>query len=174
MNQQPKTNLEIERKYVIAMPDIAQLALEDSYSSSEIIQIYLRGRAGETHRVRRRTYDGISIYTETRKLRIDEMSVAETEGEISEAEFDSLSRDILDGTRPVRKTRHTFVSGGQLFEIDIYPEWKNTAIMETELPSRETSVAIPDFIRIIREVTGDKAYSNASMSRTFPKELDYL
>ena len=60
--------------------------------------------------------------------------------------------------------------GGQLFEIDVYPAWKNTAIMETELDDREREVEIPTFIEIIREVTGYKAYSNASMSKSFPKE----
>ena len=46
----------------------------------------------------------------------------------------------------------------------------NTAIMETELDSREKQVKIPSFIEILREVTGDKAYSNAGMSRRFPEE----
>ena len=42
--------------------------------------------------------------------------------------------------------------------------------METELPSRDTEVGMPSFIRIIADVTGDKRYSNAAMSRSFPKE----
>ena len=43
--------------------------------------------------------------------------------------------------------------------------------METELESREEEVEFPSFIEILREVTGDKAYSNAAMSRTFPAEI---
>ena len=44
--------------------------------------------------------------------------------------------------------------------------------MEIELEKREESVEIPDFIEIIRDVTGDKAYSNAAMARAFPTEPD--
>ena len=81
-----------------------------------------------------------------------------------------LSETILEGTSPINKTRHTFSYLGQLFEIDIYPQWQHSAIMETELSSREAAVSFPAFIEIIREVTGDKAYSNAGMSRSFPPE----
>ena len=42
--------------------------------------------------------------------------------------------------------------------------------METELDSRESDVEFPDFIEIIKDVTGDKSYSNRGMSHTFPKE----
>ena len=42
--------------------------------------------------------------------------------------------------------------------------------METELESRDTEVLMPDFLSIVREVTGNKLYSNASMARSFPKE----
>ena len=98
------------------------------------------------------------------------MSSTEIERELGEEEFSTLAQTILAETRPIEKTRHTFIYLGQTFEIDVYPDWKCTAIMETELPSRETEVKMPKFLEIIREVTGNKAYSNASMSKSFPKE----
>ena len=170
MSSKEKCVLEIERKYIIKMPDIAILSMQESYSSSEILQIYLPSEKGETRRVRRRTYADRTKFIETRKIRIDSMSSTEIEMELSEREFDSMAQTILEGTRPVEKIRHTFLYNDQLFEIDIYPEWQHTAIMETELANRDTKVAMPPFINIIKEVTGNKAYSNAAMSRIFPKE----
>ncbi|MBR5144843.1 MAG: hypothetical protein IKW53_07320, partial [Clostridia bacterium] len=35
----------------------------------------------------------------------------------------------------------------------------------------EEQVEIPEFISIIKDVTGDKKYSNAAMSRSFPEEI---
>ena len=171
MTPEYKTNLEIERKYIIKMPDLTILASKENYTKSDIIQIYLASEKGETHRIRRRAYCDKVCFFETRKIRIDEMSVTEIEGEISEEKYTELSRLIAYGTRPVVKTRHTFIFKGQLFEIDVYPEWGSTAIMETELDGREVEVEIPAFIEILREVTGDKAYSNAAMSRSFPVEI---
>ena len=164
------TNLEIERKYIIKMPDIALLSSQKNYTVSHIEQIYIKGNPGETRRVRRRVYSDKELYFETVKIRVDDMSSTEIEREITAEEYNLLAESILEGTKPIIKTRHTFDCLGQTFEIDVYPQWQSTAITETELESRETTVNFPDFIEIIREVTGDKAYSNAAMSRVFPME----
>ena len=165
-----KIGLEIERKYIIEMPDVSVLSQLPEYTVSGILQIYIQGAIGETHRVRRRDFSNRVVCTETRKIRIDKISSTEIEGEISIEEFDRLALTILDGTQPINKLRHTFIYEGQIFEIDVYPQWKNTAIMETELDDPKKEVKIPSFINILREVTGNKAYSNAGMSRRFPKE----
>ena len=162
--------IEIERKYILVKPEIKALQSAENFTQSEIVQIYLASDEGVTHRVRSGSAEGRVLYTETIKRRIDKMSCDEREREISEEEFAFLSKKIAEGTRPIIKKRYTFEFCGQIFEIDVYPEWDKTAIMETELESREQTVGMPEFITIVREVTGDKAYSNASMSRIFPKE----
>jgi CYTH domain-containing protein len=165
--------LEIERKYIIKKVGADVLYSLSDYTVSEILQIYLDSDVGVTHRIRRRKYKDITVYTETEKLRIDKMSAVEREREISESEFLSLSEKIKQGTRPINKRRHTFEYGGHIFEIDEYPEWKRTAILETELEEREETVDFPDFIEVLAEVTGDGSYSNAGMAREFPRELLY-
>lgn len=164
------SSVEIERKFIIAMPDISALRTAPDHTESRITQIYLESEAGITHRVRLREYADRTVATETRKARIDRMSAVEDEREITIAEFEEKTRKIAHGTRPVCKTRHTLTHGAHTVEIDIYPEWQSTAILEVELPTRETRVELPPFIRVIREVTGDKKYSNASLSRAFPAE----
>ena len=167
---QAQENLEIERKYIIEKPSIERMMAEDSYTSSEIVQIYLASPKGITRRIRSRRYDDGTRYFETSKIRVDKISSREYEREIDREEFDRLSAEIAEGSRPIVKVRHTFDYKGQTFEIDVYPEWERTCVMETELPSRESKVEMPDFIRILAEVTGDKRYSNAAMSRSFPEE----
>ena len=162
--------IEIERKYIIRKPSINVLSELDGYSVSEIIQTYIDAEQGITHRVRKRTCGESVKYTETKKIRIDKMSAHEFERELSESEYNSLAKNIKRGTKPINKARHTFIYKGQLFEIDVYPEWTNSCILETELESREVSVEFPDFIEIIEEVTGNHEYSNASMAKRFPKE----
>ena len=164
------TSIEIERKYIIRMPDVDLLAGLEGYSRSLIEQIYLPAQKGETDRVRRREFsDGVKYYR-TRKLRIDGMSAVETEGEITAEEYYRLAAEPEALTHPIRKTRYTFVYLGQLFEVDVYPEWEHSCILETELDSRDKVVAFPPFIEVIGEVTGMKEYSNHAMSRAFPKE----
>jgi CYTH domain-containing protein len=43
--------------------------------------------------------------------------------------------------------------------------------METELEYRDEEVILPSFIKILREVTGDRSYSNAGMAESFPPEI---
>lgn len=162
--------VEIERKYIIEMPDIELLSSQKDFSASDIIQIYLESEPGQTRRIRARSKKGQTTYTETRKIRIDKMSSTEIEREITKEQFDELSRLQRAGSRIIKKTRYTFVFEGQLFEIDVYPEWSSTAIMETELASRESLVSMPHFLRVIREVTGIREYSNSAMSNSFPPE----
>ncbi len=163
--------IEIERKYIIKLPDIDKMKREAGYTVSKITQIYINSPTGITHRVRKREYADKTVYTETRKTRIDKMSVVEDEREISEEEFLAVSKNLKVGTRPVLKTRHTFKSGENVIEIDVYPEWKTTCILETELGDRGEKVAFPDFIEIVKEVTGEFEYSNASMAKSFPTEI---
>ena len=164
-------SIEIERKYVIELPDFSCLREMSGYTVSEITQIYMPTVLGVSHRVRRRVCADRIVYTETKKRRIDAMSAYEDEREIDELEYDALVKLRDTSLHPITKQRHTFVYQGQLFELDVYPEWKNSCIMETELDERTRTVEMPDFIRVIRDVTGMREYSNHSMAAEFPKEL---
>jgi len=165
------TPVEIERKYVIELPDAAELARMEDYTSSEIIQTYLDSSVGVTHRVRMRKYADRVVYTETKKVRIDKISAFEDEREISESEYLLLLGRKRADTVSLKKTRHTFSYLGVTFEVDVYPEWERTCILETELKCAGEEVVFPVFLHVIREVSGDKRYTNAAMSHSFPPEI---
>ena len=162
--------IETERKFIIEMPDTDVLSVMPSYTVSDITQTYLSSKEGVTERVRRRIYQDRTEYTHTTKIRISRLSAIEEEREIDATEYGALLSKIKPGTRPIRKVRHTVCHSGLTFEIDIYPEWEHRAIMECELASENTEISFPDCITVVREVTGMKEYTNASMARQFPKE----
>ena len=144
---------------------------EPGYSRFYIKQTYLKSSSHVTHRIRKCEGAASIVYTETKKIRIDKMSAYEDEREITAAEYEELSSHIKEGTSPIIKVRHTFFFEAQKFEIDVYPECNDTCIMETELQSKDTGVKMPSFVEIVCEVTGEKEYSNASMSKKFPEEM---
>lgn len=165
-----KGAVEIERKFIVKKPSPELIGELPDYSRSEITQIYISSPPGVTHRVRKRVYPDRCEYTETQKIRIDDKSAIEDENEIDCERFNLLSKSIKEGTRPIVKERYTFRCGAQLFELDIYPEWKESCILEAEIPERSCEVQIPSFIKVVREVTGYREYSNAAMSISFPEE----
>jgi len=164
-------HIETERKFIIEKPDFAALSLNHGYTSSKITQIYIKSDDGRTHRIRRREYGNVTEYTENFKLRISKESVIEEEREISEERYSALMADIEDGCAPLEKIRHTVEYDGKIFEIDEYPFWCRTAVMEVELSSEEEEFEFPPFLKVIREVTGLNEYSNHSMSKRIPQEL---
>ncbi|MBR3928291.1 MAG: hypothetical protein IKJ65_04730 [Clostridia bacterium] len=161
-------NTEIERKFLIKLPSSSFLL---SLPHTEIVQTYLKNdQKGVTERVRKRGLDGQYVYTHTKKTRIDPMSSIEDESEITQEEYlRLLSRADLDKT-PVHKMRCLIKKGDFTFEIDVYPFWKKQAVMEVELPNEQAEFVFPDDICVLREVTGDHAYSNARIAKCIPQE----
>ncbi len=160
---------EIERKYLIAMPDPA--FLRQHAEPSRIEQTYLLHEdPAVTARVRRRGSEGDWHYTHTVKLRVSDLRRVEDEREIGEEEYRSLLGQADPSRRVIAKTRWVLPWRGQLFEIDVFPFWEDRALMEIELTEESQTVDLPPQIRVIREVTQDRRYTNSSLSREIVRE----
>lgn len=160
---------EIERKYLIRMPDPAFLAAHAA--PSQIEQTYLRRPAPQVNaRVRKRGREGAWVYTHTQKTRISDLRRIEDEREISEEEYRSLLSRADPERRTIRKTRWVLPYKGQDFEIDVFPFWEDRALLEIELEDETQPVELPPELEMIREVTGDGRYTNAALSLNIPFE----
>lgn len=160
---------EIERKYLIAMPDLEYL--KQNASPSRIEQHYLLPPEPHiTERVRKRGAEGSWRYYHTRKSRLTDLKRIEDEREIDEAEYEALLSRADPMRRPIQKTRWVLPWQGHDFEIDIFPFWDDRAIMEIELEDEGQTVELPPQIRVIREVTSDWRYANSALSREIPME----
>lgn len=165
-----KTNKEIERKFLIKYPEKEFLDSIPREDKSEITQTYLLSDYGVTARVRKRVYSDKVKYTRTEKVRINAVSCFEDERELTEDEYNSMLSGSDPMRNPIEKTRVLLREGRHVFEIDIYPFWNKQAVMEIELEEENENFDIPDEIEIIREVTNDKRYKNASLAREIPME----
>ena len=67
--------------------------------------------------------------------------------------------------RQIRKTRYCLTYDNQYFEIDIYPFWTDKAIAEIELSDEDAVIVFPKQIKVIKEVTDDDSYKNASLAQ---------
>ena len=57
-----------------------------------------------------------------------------------------------------------------LWEIDVFPFWQDRAFAEIELLSVDQQIAFPPELRLIRELTDDKRYTNAALARKIPED----
>lgn len=168
--------LEIERKFLIEMPGDDWFESCDGHDTVEIVQTYLTCGEGETERrIRQRGRDGSYIFTLTTKsdlVRDDPTTRVETERVISEREYLTLMMEADTGRSQIRKTRHLVVAGGRYLEVDVYPFDAERAVLEIELESADAEVDLPDGLHVIREVTDDRRYRNASLASMRDKTLD--
>ena len=163
--------MEIERRYLIRFPDLLWLEDKPHCSKVDMIQTYLAAKPDGTEvRVRQRGQDGNFICYKTEKRRISDMTNVEIDSRINIQEYVSLLAEADPSRRPVHKTRYCLTENNRYYEIDIYPEWKKQAILEIELRSEDEEVVLPEGIRVIREVTGDRTYSNYEMAKQMPEE----
>ena len=158
---------EIERKYLIRYPNIRTLLAQKGVEQWEIVQIYLTvSGPGETRRIRQVVSGGEIKYYKAFKKHLTDLTNEEDEGEIDQLEYIHLCQEQQPGCKPLGKTRYRIPYEGHILEFDIYPFWNDRAILEIELEDESEGAAIPDYVRIIRDVSADPAYKNRSLAET--------
>ena len=164
---------EIERKFLIRMPDPAVLAKKDDYHSDKITQIYLKDDTATT-RVRRREREGKVTYTRTSKVRINARSAYEDERELTEEAYRAALSEADERLSPIEKVRHSFTENGLVYEIDVYPFWDRLAVLEAELDEEDQALPIPDCLTVIAEVTEDRRFKNRGLAEKIPDITPFL
>lgn len=160
-------HLEIERKFLIEYPDTNYL-MSLPCAKISIEQAYMNGAEGR-FRLRKRGGNGEYIFIKTVKEKISETVRVEDETRLSESEYNSLmSSNTIAGK--IKKDRYCLMYDGTYYEIDIFPFWKKQAYLEVEMRTENDEIKIPDFIKVIREVTSDDRYKNSSLCNSIPEE----
>jgi len=162
---------EIERKFLILLPDfdtIPEKRIQD------MIQTYLtppRNDPGAERRVRKISENGIVRFIYTEKRPIPGMAKMVRQEEEWEISADEYRGKLTDAITELTKTRYSFPYAGHTIEIDVYPHeiggdaLDGLAVMEIELSSPDEAIEFPPFIRVIRELTGTREFSNKAMAR---------
>lgn len=168
---QKEKHFEIERKYLIRYPDLSLVQAQPNCTAWEIVQIYLTEQEpGITRRIRQVTCDGETRYFKTSKRKVNALSCEEVEQEITQDEYIRDARECDPARRPIVKTRYRLPHEGHILELDVYPFWTDRAILEIELDSENEAARIPNYLTVIREVSGELAYKNRQLAVRVPHE----
>ena len=164
--------LEIERKFLIAYPDLD--ALRPCCSAVyEMEQTYLHAAPNVTARVRRRVGEREEFF-HTEKERITARTHVERERTVTREEYEALLQLRDEAAHTIHKWRYCLPHEGFLFEIDVYPFWQQIAVMEVELEREDQAFSLPEGITVIREVTEERWMKNAALARHIPSEAELL
>ncbi|MBI5153059.1 MAG: AAA family ATPase [Parcubacteria group bacterium] len=161
-------SLEIERKFLVILgtdPNIFPVHT----ALTPIKQVYLfSGDKQITQRVRERKYgaegeDG-KVFVFTEKKKVTARTCIETERIITLQEYRNLLKERDPRRDVVRKCRYAFVWEGQYFQLDVITHPKSMVLLEIPLIDEDTKIVLPPFVSIVKEVTGDKRYSNSNIA----------
>ena len=155
--------VEKERKFLAAIVPGVERPHGESF---QVVQHYLPAADGKELRIRRRGRNGNWLFTQTAKERApDGDGRVERERILSHDEyFDLLGRNLQ--APYVEKTRTVFISDGIYYEMDEYAKPAGVGpVVEVET-DRKGPIPLPPFLKLVREVTDDKSFSNAALANT--------
>ena len=165
--------LESERKYLIKFPTswsaLAEL-FDGIVDVKRISQTYLKAEDGEQAARVRKTVEGLTgdtdtVYHYNQKKPVETGVHEETEREISQKEYEKYLKKANPDKCAVEKTRFVFDWHDQVFELDLFKgHLKGLAVMEIELDDIDDTVELPPFLKVIKEVTDDKKFTNFSLA----------
>ena len=156
---------EIERKYLISMPNIKELIKNYAVTKVNIIQTYLNSTSEDVERrIRQRGTVGEYSYYYTEKRGLG-LSRVEVEKKINEKQYLDYMMEADTSLKQIRKERYCFIYKNNYIELDVYPFWKDYAIVEVELSNESDKVELPMELNVIREVTEEKQFKNHSLAK---------
>lgn len=168
------TKLEIERKFLVEFPtswSALSEMFDDLVDVKRISQTYLTPEGDEPAARVRKTVEGLTGETETvyhfnkKKPTGDSGVHEETEHEISKADYNRHLKNANPDKVAVEKTRFVFKFNDQIFELDVFKgPLKGLAILEIELKDKNDKVELPEFLKVIKEVTKDKKFTNFALA----------
>ena len=152
--------MEIERKWLIDKDNIPYEL--ERLESQEIIQAYIS--FSPTIRIRKIVNTDKNILTIKNKSKDNGLSREEYEIEISDEQFSNLIRKC-EG-KIISKTRYIVKEDNHKLEIDIFHgDYEGLAYLEIEFEDVESAKNYPDPDWVIKDVTSDGRYSNASLAK---------
>lgn len=167
------TKLESERKFLVKFPtswSALSEMFDDLIDVKRITQTYLEPIDNEPSARVRKTIKGLTGDTEieyhfNQKEFVEAGVHKEKEHEITKAQYNKYLKDAHHDKVEVAKTRFVFKFNDQDFELDVFKgPLKGLAILEIELKNIKNTVELPPFLKVIKEVTKDKKFTNFSLA----------
>lgn len=168
------TSYEIERKFLVSDADLRDLSLELTSITSTYLdtdKIFKIGSslglpsrppsANYELRASKLISDESTKFLLTSKVGPYSITRAESTCEIDASTYEDVVHRF--GVSQIRKKRFKFTYLRKLFELDVYQE-PELIMLEVELNSETELFAVPPFVSIIKEVTGDPMFYNKNIS----------
>lgn len=164
----------IERfsKYLINVDEelLNKISTEACYSTSHIIQHYLKPENGYERRIRmRQTGDAVMYsYSDANYLSTNER--IKTDRVLTQKQYNDYLNMVDKNLNVLDKTRYSFINDDFFYKLDVFAFDKTKGILSVDVPSDGREVKTPDYVNVIKEVSDDVNFKNYYLagSQRFP------
>ena len=154
-------------KYLVEVNDdtIENIKKEQNFSNTFIEQYYLASTGGMERRIRKRVRNGNELfsYSEAKYLSTNER--IKSDKVLSSRQYYDYSSEIDPNINPVIKERYAFIKNNLFFKLDIFDFDSTKGMLSVQLAEGQ-EVVIPDYIKVIKDVTNDKNYKNYYLAQS--------
>ena len=149
-------------KYLINVDDalLERIKNEDNYSTSHIVQHYLTSENNMERRIRRRERgdDVMYSYSEAKYLATNER--IKVDRVLTKRQYKDFENQIDRNLNVTDKMRYSFIHNDSFYKLDVFNFDKTKGIISTE-----NEAELPEYIDVIKDVTGDVNYKNYYLAK---------
>ena len=153
-----------QRKFLIEYPDVLMLENLKKCTRVEISQTYLRSPSGKEIRIRQRGGNGHYIYFQKMLRNPADPTKVNIERRLDKDEYLKLLMEADPSMRQIRKTRYCLTYHRRYFELDLYPFWKDKAVLKVPIQAEDDEIRFPKWVKILSEITDDEHYTNLALA----------
>ena len=155
-------------RYLIEVNDemLEKISGEANYLTSHIVQHYLKAENGYERRIRSRTRGEDVMYSYSEANYLSNNERIKTDKVLTERQYRDYFHQVDKDLNVLDKTRYAFIANGLFFKLDVFDFDHTKGILCVDVPSDGSEAVLPDYIKIIKDVTDDLAYKNYHLART--------
>ena len=155
-------------KYLIEINDdvLDRFAKEANYTNAHIIQHYLISTNGNERRIRERHNGDDVLYTYSEAYYLSSNERIKVDRVLTKRQYSDYQREIDENLNVTDKMRYSFINDGLFYKIDVFDFDKTKGLLSIADTVEDKEVVIPEYITIIKDVTGDENYKNYFLAKS--------
>lgn len=153
----------VEKKYLISMPDVEQLIKNKQCRKVHVKQHYIidETRQEKEKIVLRRENNKNFYYKVVKKNKVKYSNSITADKYINKLEDENKK------FYHIHKDRYYYIFDSRCIKIDVFPFWKDKAILEVDVLNERENIKFPKFVHIIKDVTDNEAYKNYYLAEEY-------
>ncbi|MDO4378166.1 MAG: AAA family ATPase [Erysipelotrichia bacterium] len=160
--------IEVFKKYLVELNDevLEKVKGEKNISCVHILQHYLKSTPPMEKRIRRREKDGNTLYYYSEATMLTANKRIKRDRIISERQYIDYSLEIDPQLKMIDKERYGFIYNNHFFKLDVFSFDKSKALLSVQVPTENEKIIVPDYFRIIKDVTDNPDYKNYYLAKS--------